>query len=288
MPEKIPRILYNGEYSPENKCKAEVINRAFLYGDSLFETMLADKGKIFFFENHMERLETGFSCLRYRTEDIDIQYFKERLKRELEMLLRSNRIYGKCKIRLSVFRKDGGTYTPTSNFVNYLATVTPLPGKVFSLNKKGIYLSIYKEFTKSYNLLSGLKTGNSLVYVLAGLFSKSQNTDDCLLLNAHGNIVEATASNIFYVKENTIYTPALSEGCVAGTMRRCLMQIITSETSYALKEVAVKEEDILNCEEIFLTNAISGIRWVVGYKNKRYFKNVSEILAQKLQETAAS
>jgi branched-chain amino acid aminotransferase len=93
--------------------------------------------------------------------------------------------------------------------------------------------------------------------------------NDALILNQHGRICEATIANIFWIKDDRIHTPPLSEGCVAGVMRKYLLEKIpainrkTSETELTIDELQ-------NAEEVFLTNAVYGMRWVRGFRDKQY------------------
>ena len=137
---------------------------------------------------------------------------------------------------------------------------------------------------KPVNKLSNLKTNNALVYVMAGLFRNDNKLDECFVLNQFGRIAECISSNIFLVSDNKIVTPPLTEGCISGIMREVIIQIATG-TDYILKERGILEKDIINAEEIFITNAISGIQWVGAYKDRRYFNFLSRKFIRFLNES---
>lgn len=131
------------------------------------------------------------------------------------------------------------------------------------MNPTGLTLGIFEEIRLTPNVFSPFKTGNALPNVLAAIFKKEKKCDDCLLLNITGRIACGNSSNVFLVKNGSLTTPPLTEGCVAGTMRS-----IVSDLCKGLKinilEKPVLPEDLVKADEVFLTNAIQGIRWVRG------------------------
>jgi branched-chain amino acid aminotransferase len=154
------------------------------------------------------------------------------------------------------------------------------------LNDKGLIIGIYDEVKKPINLFSSYKTANSLIYILAGIFKNLNKYDDCLILNEKGHLIEAVSSNIFIVKNGVLYTPPITEACIDGIMRKQVINIAKkNEISFAEQPLFV--DDLLKADEVFLTNSISGIQWAAAYKNKRYFKKISEFLLRKVNESVA-
>ena len=155
------------------------------------------------------------------------------------------------------------------------------------MNEKGIRLGIYDEIRKPIFALSNLKTGNALCYIMAGEFSHQNGYDDCLLLNENGNIVEAISSNVFLIKNKVLYTPSSSEGCVLGTMRKAVLQL-GDGLVMDVKEKALTLQDLRNADEVFLTNAISGIVWVEECGKTIYQSNTIKKIFKKLKESIGS
>src|SRR5690606_35372530 len=122
----------------------------------------------------------------------------------------------------------------------------------------GLRVGLYTEQYKPTYPLSNLKSINCLPFVLAGLFRKQQGFDEVILLNQEGRLCETLSSNIFVCYNNAIYTPALSEGCVDGTMRRAVIEI-AKEMGKTIVEAKIQPQILLEADEIFLTNAIKGI-----------------------------
>jgi branched-chain amino acid aminotransferase len=127
-------------------------------------------------------------------------------------------------------------------------------------NEKGLSINIYPEARKAIDTFSNLKSNNYLPYFMAALYAKQHRLNDCLILNTNGNVCDATIANIFIMKGNIVSTPPLSEGCVAGVMRRYLLEHLSS-VGYKPAEVPITIPDIRNADEVLLSNAIYGIRW---------------------------
>ena len=107
-----------------------------------------------------------------------------------------------------------------------------------------------------------------------------------IILNNQNNIVEALSSNLFFVKDKYIYTPPLSSGCLNGIMRSKIIEIAKSLNYNLIDNLPLNINNLINADEIFLTNAISGIKWVLAFKQKRYYNKTSKILINKLNSIA--
>jgi branched-subunit amino acid aminotransferase/4-amino-4-deoxychorismate lyase len=269
-------LLLNGEERNSADPLFTSHNRSFRYGDGLFESMRLVNGKLSFAQRHMSRLMTGVTLLQMRLPD---NFVTISLEDWCKKLAERNGIKGGARVRLSVFRNDGGYYHPIVNDASWLLEMWPFDHNEYVLNDKGMSVELYQDIRKPINKLSTLKTANSQLYVLAALYAKKMNVDDAILINHNGNVIEATGSSLFAVKNGVLYTSPLSEGCVAGVMRSVIMEI-AKENRIAVYEVPLPLSIMLNSDEIFLTNAVRGIQWVSSYKAKRYFNNT----AKKFQE----
>lgn len=273
-------VNYNGELIPPMELSISINNRAFKYGDGLFETIRIINGVPIFVEDHFARLIEGMNCLKM----IKPLWFNvEWMQSSLIKLAVANSIEEGARARISIFRKDGGKYTPISNLINFLIEIFPLENNIFSLNRSGISVGVFNDIYKPINLLSGFKTTNCLIYTLAGIYAMESNFDDCLILNDSGSITEAINSNIFVVKQMQITTPAINQGCIAGIMRKKIIEI-AENNEYFVDQGFLLPADLEDADEIFLTNAIDGIKWVVSFKQKRYFNSVSKQLINLLND----
>lgn len=271
-------ILHNDEFVITNHPILTAANRGFKYGDGLFETMRMSNGKLKFAELHADRLRAGMKALKIDGSTLLDEYF---LKQKTAELCKKNKLKDNVRFRLSVYRAGDGLYTPNSNKSGYVLEASALEEDNYELNKKGLIIDVFDELTKQVNSLSNYKTSNSLLYVMAGLYKKQHRLDDAFILNQNGFLCESISSNIFVVYDKKIYTPALSEGCVAGVMRNVVMSMARAH-DIAVIEAQINPEILKAAEEVFITNAISGIRWVMGYGRKRYFNEVTKLLSAKL------
>src|SRR6056297_1170881 len=276
-------ILFNGHYHRKEDFGLSYQNRAFCYGDALFETMYANGTQIQFFADHMIRLRFGMKTLGMEIPSI---INNDSIEKEITKLLHKNKLYQGVRIRLTVFRNEGGKYTPTDNSASYLAETEYLEQEQYQLNSKGLSIGLFNQIKKPVNKLYNLKSANALIYIQAGLYAQKNNYDDCLLVNEQNQLVEGISSNLFLIKENTLYTPPLNDGPVAGIMRKQILKIADSLNFKVVNNQSCDEKQLLQADEVFLTNSISGIRWVVGYKDRRYFNHTAKLLMDALNKYA--
>jgi len=268
----------NGRIIPADQPTVDSGNRAFLYGDGLFESIRIISGKPINLQNHMERLFKGAEALKIRIPVFwNLAFFEERI---LDLLRKSEINHG-GRCRVSIDRMVGGTYTPASNEGSYYIDVHSMDDKEFLLNNKGYEIDIYRDLKLQKNFLSPFKTKNGLYKVMSSIAAQENNLDEYLLQNEKGNIIESSSSNIFIVSNGVLYTPGLDEGCIAGTMRMTLINIAL-QNGIRVYECTILPHNLLSADEIFLTNAIRGIIWVGGYRTKRYLNNTSKRLLQLL------
>lgn len=268
-------ILHNDEFIAQEQNIFDARNRAFRYGDGLFESMRMSANKLKFADLHADRLQAGMAALKMDGGILFDEYF---LRQKTAELIKKNKLKDNVRFRLSVYREGEGLYTPESNKCGYLLEATAMPATGYELNKKGLIVDVYDEISKPINKLSNYKTSNSLLFVMAGLYKKQHRLDEAFILNQNGFLCESISSNVFVVYDKQVYTPALSEGCIAGVMRNVVMQTAKSK-DISIIEAQINPEVLKEAEEVFVTNATSGIRWVMGYGKKRYFNEITKSLS---------
>ena len=268
----------NGKVLLASEPAIEAGSRAFLYGDGVFESVRIIHGKPINLTAHIQRLFKGAEILKIRIPSyLTQEVFYEKI---LELLEKSEiKSGGKC--RISIDRSAGGTYKPTSNEATYFIEVWPIEENDFLLNYKGLEIDVYKDIKLYPSVLSPFKTKNRLTKVLAAIAADELGLDDFILQNDKGNLIESTSCNIFIVSNGVLYTPGLQEGCIAGTMR---MQVINLAIQNGVRvyECPILPHNLLSADEVFLTNAIRGIKWIGGYRTKRYMNNTSRRLVMLL------
>jgi len=272
-------INFNGEILPADTKLFSVANRGFKYGDGLFESMRFMNGELKFADMHADRLQRGMKALKIDSySQMDAWFLKEKAG---ELAIRNRAKHG--RFRLTVFRDAEGLYAPTFNKMGYCLEIVPHDEPRYFLNSKGLIMDVFTDVTKPTNFLSNIKTCNSLVYVLAGIFKSQNRLDEVFLLNQNGFLCEAGSSNIFVLYNGVLYTPALTEGCVEGVMRQVIIKIAKS-IDMPISEAQISPDILYEADEVFLTNASRGIQCVMGYGVKRYFNRVSKVLMDELNK----
>jgi branched-chain amino acid aminotransferase len=122
-----------------------------------------------------------------------------------------------------------------------------------------------------------------MLYVMAGLTKTSLRLDDCLLVNDNGHIIESINSNIFVIKNGTLYTSPITDGCIDGVMRKQILAIAAQNKILAFEQ-SLTVHTLTDGDEVFLTNAIIGIQWVGQFKNKFYTNQRTVFFVEKLNE----
>ncbi len=257
---------YNGKQYKNGATVISADNRGFRFGDGLFETLKSSNGKLQFAEDHFARLWKGMNLFQF---NIPVHFTPEKLENEISALLKKNRHDNTARIRLTLFRGDGGLYDEINHIPHYIIQTSALPGDSGKWNSNGLLLGIYSDVKKSCDVFSNLKHNNFLPYVLAALHAKKQKWNDAVLLNTAGRVCDTTIANIFLVKGEDIYTPSLEEGCIAGVMRKNLLNRLAKEGQVVI-ENKITAEALLDADEVFLTNSIYNIRWVQGIGDKKY------------------
>lgn len=274
-------ILFNDQFLANDTAILKVSNRAFKFGDGFFESMRMCKGKLQYPELHADRIKATMKTLKMDGYNLLDDYF---LKQKTAELARENKIQGNARFRLTIYRQGEGLYMPETNKAGYLLEAKPLETQGYEFNKKGVIIDVYDEITKPINKLSNYKTTNSLPFVMAAIYQKQHRLDEVLLLNQNGFLCESTSSNLFVIYQNQIYTPALSEGCVGGVMRNVIMQL-AKQHQLPLIEAQINPQILNEAEEVFLTNAVNGVRWVMGYGRKRYFNEIAKAFSGWLNQS---
>jgi branched-chain amino acid aminotransferase len=270
-------INYNGKIIDANEPIVAAQNRGLRYGDGIFETMKLKNGKLILSDEHFARLWKGMQMLQF---DIPKLLSPEKLEAEIFQLASKNKLTA-ARIRLTIIRSDGGIYDAKNNTPNYIIEAMALPEDNGPLNSNGLQLCIFNDAKKSIDTFSNLKTNNYLPYFMGAMFAKKQQCNDAFILNSEGNICDSTIANIFYIKDEIVYTPTLSQGCVAGVMRKFLIDKIRI-LGFTVYESIVTKEDILNADEVFLTNSIYNIRWIAGIEHKSYSNNITWKIVEEL------
>jgi branched-chain amino acid aminotransferase len=269
-------INFNGELLFEENVKLSPENRGFKYGDAIFETIKVSNNRVIFWEDHYFRLMSSMRMLRMK---IPMEFTLEFLEQEILKTVAAQDTAISFRVRLNVYRKDGGLYTPKTNKIDYF-----IDAKAVTYATKEIYtVDIFKDFYNYSGLLSTIKTNNRMVNTLASIYAKENELDNCVLINENKGVVEVTNANIFILKGNVVKTPAYTEGCIKGIIRTKVIEIITKNEDFTIEETTISPFEIQKADEVFITNAIMGIQAVTNYKKKTFTTSFSNKISKSLK-----
>lgn len=278
------KINYNGTLLGSEEEVMSVQNRAFRYGDAIFDTLKYTNQKLLFWEEHYLRLMAGMRILRM---EIPMSFTLEFLENEVLNLLKNNDLEGSAaRVRITVFRKEGGLYTPQRNDVEYVIEAQKMSSYFYELDESPYEVELFKDFWVQADLLSNVKHTNRLVNIVGGVFAKENDYQNCILLNNNKNVVGALNGNMFLVAGNTIKTPPLTDGCLNGVTRKILMKILNKSSDFEVLESSISPFELQKADELFITNSISGIQPITKYRKKEYTNMVAKKLIGKLNTVA--
>jgi branched-chain amino acid aminotransferase len=251
-------LFQDGQFYRDDKLLVGASSRGLRYGDGLFETMKVNRHQVQLGPWHMERLFAGLQLLEF---DPPGYFTPQYLLEKILQLAHRNGHSALARVRLMVYRGNGGLYDPANHYPHHVIQTWSLPEANHEWNENGLVVGIHRKAFKAPDLLANCKTNNYLPYVLGALEASKQKWNDAILLNAHGRVCDATIANIFARINGQWVTPALSEGPVAGIMRRYLLENMRSGGEPVIEETLTTEA-LLSAEEVFLTNSSYGLRWV--------------------------
>tara|TARA_B110000977_G_scaffold31217_1_gene41349 strand:- start:447 stop:1280 length:834 start_codon:yes stop_codon:yes gene_type:complete len=256
-------INFNGELLFKENIKLTTDNRGFKYGDGIFETIKVVHKKVIFWEDHYFRLMASMRMLRMK---IPMEFTLEFLEKEILKTVAVLEEGASFRVRLNVFRKDGGLYTPKTNAIDYLIEASESNYKT----KETYEIDVFKDFYNYSGLLSTIKTNNRMLNTLASIYANENDLDNCILVNERKGVVEVANANIFIVKNNIVKTPALTEGCIKGVVRGKVIDLLIKNKDFTIEETVISPFEIQKADEVFITNAIMGIQAVTKYKKKSF------------------
>ncbi len=267
-------VIFNGAPQREDIWD----NRAFLYGDGVFETLRIARGRILFLEDHYFRLMSSMRILRM---EIPMNFTMEFFADQAMLAAQHAGHPDSARVRFTVFRQSGGRYLPVTREVNWHIAAEALGDGPYAISERPCEADLFRDFHVPAQLLSTLKTTNRLVNITASIYAAENGLDNCLLINESKNIVEAINGNVFILTDGELATPPLSEGCLNGIMRKQVVAAAQGTSSLRLVERPVSPFEIQKADELWITNVIAGIVPVTKYRKKEFrFRTASEVLQE--------
>ncbi len=226
------------------------LDRGWLYGDALFETLMLRQGQFRLFALHLERLALGFERLQFAAAPSLLEQVQEQCA-----AIAAAHGEGDWVVRLQVSRQLlGRGYKPDAQATGVImAQVTPWAGPVL---KPGLSLDYSQVQLSEQPLLAGLKHANRLDQVLARQQYQGA-AQELLMLNGQGQVICGTMTNLLAIKNNVLYTPRLARAGVAGVMRRWLLEQWCA-WGLPVSEQLLYPQDLLAMEYLMVSNALHG------------------------------
>lgn len=254
-------------------------NRAFLFGDAVFETLKIVDNKVLFLEDHYFRLMSSMRILRM---EIPMNFTMEFLESEIISLLSKSEESAAYRVRITVYRNSGGFYLPQTNDVSYLINCALLQKAIYEFSETPYEVDIFKDFYVTKQLLSSVKSTNRAINITGSIYADENGLQNCFLLNDSKNVIEALNGNLFMLKGNKLSTPPVSEGCVGGIMRKQILAIARKVEGLEVSEEPISPFDLQKADELFITNMILGIQPVTKYRKKEFQTQLADELLVKL------
>lgn len=273
-------VNLNGTLMANEKATIAIDNRGLNYGDAVFETLRFSGGKLYFWEDHYFRLMASMRILRMEIPmNFTMEFLEEEILRTIPLPEKEE---VSIRVKLLVWRKTGGKYTPITNDIEYVISFEKLEAPFYILNEAEYEVELFKNHYITSGLLSTLKTNNRLINILGGIFAKENDYQNCLLLNENKQVVEALNGNIFLVSGKAIKTPPITDGCLNGILRKQLISILKTMQDFTLEEASISPFELQKADEFFITNTIQGIVSITKYRKKEFGNEMAKQLLPKL------
>ncbi len=247
-------IFINGQYKRVSENHLKLMTPGLLKGLGVFETLLCDKGKVFFLPAHYRRFLHG--CDRYVLPKPPALL---QIKGILKELLKENKI-SEGRIRLAAWR--------TGWQLHFAVVVIAREGFSEKIYAQGFSAGVYpRRFDRPFQL-ARVKSLDYMFFLKAYEYALKNKFQEAILMNSSGHIGEGSRSNIFLVKQNKLFTPSLSCGSLAGVTRQV---VLDAAKSLRIKTAAgqLSIDELQNCQEAFLTNALIGIMPLTRFGNHK-------------------
>lgn len=246
----------------------------------LIETIKVVNGRPVFRNLHVKRLHRGLKLLNiveseYKLEDRILRLLKyECVAKGLKNI----------RLRIEVQKNRMHEYMPDISALKWNCTLRPLEDTRFRLNEDGLRLTVFSKHKKPLDAFKNLKQTERNIYDKALEYARLENFDDAVVLNENNKIADACIYNVFVIKDGQVYTPPLQDGPVEGVLRELLL---TRLEKFPVIEKSISVEDLYAADEIFLTNAVKGIRRVDKLDEKHLNSTVTRQVFDEFQDVVS-
>jgi len=246
------------------KARVAPVSSAMLYGRGVFTTVAIYQGKPFLWPEHWQRLLDHAKRLNIDCGGCTQAGVGEALSKLISV---NNVSDGRARVIL--LARSGRDFWKTKTPGAKQTDMLIMTGEAQKVPAAGMTLAVSPYRINTFSPLTGIRSLNYLEQVLSWEEAQAREFDEAVMLNERGEIAAATMANIFWVKEGTVYTPALSTGAVAGITRSTVLQLAEKELIPVVEGV-YELGDLVEAEEIFLTSANLGVAIVTTFDFRQY------------------
>lgn len=272
-----PQIIHNNRLIEAEKARLPSITSATLHGRGVFTTLAVHQGRPFLWPQHWARLALHADRAGVSRTSFD----EETVSASLVRLIEANKVEtGRARVTLLAHAVRGHWKTRSAS--TRASDLIIITGDARHLSDEGLTLSVSPYRANSLSPLAGLKSLSYLEHVLSWEEARARDFDEAVVLNERGEVVSATMANLFWVKQGTAHTPALSTGALAGTTRARIIEL-AGEMAVPVVEGVYDLPDLADADEIFLTSSALGVAIVTTFDFRRYTVAVGSI-ALRLRE----
>ena len=258
------RISVNGCLGDESS-QISVLDRGFLYGDSVYEVMRTYRGIPWALSEHLERLERSAERLL-----IPMPLSRGRLEAEINGTLQAA-AEAESYIRVIVTRGSGPISLDPNLAIGpcRVVIVTPLKPLPAELYRQGAMVALINAGGRSASAVSaGAKSGNYLPNVIALGRARAAGADEAILVNAEGQVSEGASSNVFVAEGRVLRTPPLSAQILEGITRRKVIEL-ARQAGFEVREEALLPQDLWRATEVFITSTVREVLPIVRIDEHR-------------------
>ncbi len=273
----------NGEYVKAEDLRISPFDHGFLYGAGFFETFRTYKGDVFLFQAHIDRLKRAL--LEYR---IALPYPDHDILAAVHILNEAaGGSDGYFRLNVSAGVHDIGLAPIAYPTPNVILFRKELPQLVPGVEKRGVWLDTVRNDPES---VVRQKSHNYLNNIRGRLELSSLKETEGLFVTKEGFVAEGVTSNVFWVKDGALFTPAIDTGILPGTTRELVMQLAESE-NLQVNVGFYEKKDVEQADEVFVTNAIQELVPLVSLEaftlqgaNGHYYKKLHDLYKKSIEE----
>ena len=240
-------------------------DRAYCYGDSLFETLRVAQGRFHWLSLHLQRLAKGAALLGIPFPGDSIQ---QHIDLASDWLQRQS--IEDAVVRITLSRGAGARGYGAQPDKPSVALALSEPSLAWRETAASARLVQCDLIIPAQPRLAGIKHGNRLEQVLAAREVAEQGADEGLMVGSDGNLVSAVSANLFAVIEDNLLTPPVADAGIAGIVRALILDQLAAEAGLRASEAPLLPADLAQANEVFLTNSLVGVRSVSAIPGGRF------------------